>query len=77
MPGRTNFLDGTAHIIGFGGAWEFDDPLRMAKAFAIELGGQLQLMHAGEVVKEGPNRVQNYRYTASVLTLTAGLRYQW
>lgn len=74
---RTNFLDGTAHIIGFGGAYEFDDPLKMAKALAIELGGQLQVLHGGQVVKSGPNRVQNYSYSASVLTLTAGLRYQF
>jgi hypothetical protein len=77
QSGRTNFLDGSAHLLGLGLAYEFDDPLKMAKAFAIDLGGQLQVMHDGQVVKEGPNRVQNYTFSGSVMTLTAGLRYQF
>lgn len=77
QKGRTNFLDSTAHLITFGGGYELDDPLKMAKALVLEAGMQLAVMHTGEVVKDGFSATPNYRFDASVLTLTLGARYQW
>lgn len=76
QSGRTNFVDTAAHLIGLGGAYELDDPLKMAKALAIDLAMQLQVLHDQTVIKD-PGPVASYRTRGTVMTLSAGVRYQF
>ena len=77
QSGRTNFLDATTHLLTLGGGYTFDDPLKMAKGLALDVGAQLAVLAASNVIKEGPNPNPDYRFGGANLTLTVGARYEF
>jgi long-chain fatty acid transport protein len=77
QSGRTNFLDSTAHLMSLGGAWTFDDPLRMAKGLTVEGAAQLTALNGRAVEKQGNNVNPNYRFGGSHLALAVAVRYGW
>ncbi|MBS1150460.1 MAG: long-chain fatty acid transport protein [Myxococcaceae bacterium] len=77
QTGRTNFVDSTAHLLSAGGGYTLDDPLQMASGLTLEGAVQLAVTSGGHVEKAGPNLNPNYQFGGSVLTLSAGARYEF
>jgi long-subunit fatty acid transport protein len=79
VQSSSNWLDNTAHVLGFGASIRFLDPLEVfALPLHLDLGGQLQALQRREVRKLQDNDpVGNYDFGGVVLAFSGALRYEF
>jgi long-subunit fatty acid transport protein len=76
----TNWLDNTAHVLGFGGSFQFMDPSGVfSRPLKLELAGQGQAMQPRRVEKKlrDPAGVGTYSFGGVALAFSATVRYDF